>query len=529
MGMQRGHLFVIDGDLNKVAVDAWYLPVDRGFSITELWKDSLRRVDSTFNAQRRLEWQDRQEPWDVDELARFLATDGDCDIWLGNVGRAGFEARIEHYIACAIQFARKASDHWRKRTGRSDRLPLLGINHIGTGNGGVRENHGALLQELVRTLSTQMNDGELLADVVLVSWGETAEAAAQRARYVRTPDWRKDPQWEFTHNQEALHDTAAKLADSIRSNKAAIFMGAGVSKGAGLPGWTDLLAEIGQNTVPPTPLEHLNQLGDPRDMANLLKLRLKREEKSLESLLNKRLKGSKYSLQHGLLSSLPCNEFITTNVDELFELSSRTKKRLLKVIPSTSESAEESDRWLLKLHGTISKEDSLVFTRDSFIDLSRTSRALFGLVQAMLFTRHMIFVGYGLGDEDFHEVVYDVKSAFEGRNLSSTIGTTLTLVEDPVKRDLWSDTLNIVAMRPAGTDLRVAARDLERFLDLLGMLASDRAAFLLESKYKEMLDEPEQRLSEVLQPIVMLARKHKDDESAWRDVRKTLRQLGADL
>jgi hypothetical protein len=286
-----------------------------------------------------------------------------------------------------------------------------------------------------------------------------------------------------------------------------------------------LLIEIGQCTTPPTTREDLAQLGDPRDMANLLKLRLSRDSKSLDELLTSRLEGSKYSLQHGLLSSLPCNEFITTNVDELFEMAASTKERTLKVIPSNT----ESDRWLLKLHGTISKESTLVFTRESFMDLSRTSRALFGLVQAMLFTRHMIFVGYGLGDEDFHEVVYDVRSAFPGRNLSRTIGTALTLVEDPVKQDLWSDTLEIVAMRPANTELRVAARDLERFLDLVGMLSSDRSAFLLEEKYEEMLEDDERKLAGVLRPIVQEARQHFDSESAWRDIRQTLRQLGADL
>ena len=523
MGEQRGHLFVIDGDLTKVAVDAWYLPVDEWFSVTDFWAKTLEDLE-LFDS-RMWSWRPGQKRWGEGELARHLVTDGDCDVWIGNVGRSGVDARVDHYIDCALQFAQRAAKYWRDRTERRDRFPIVGINHIGTGNGGVHHNHGGLLRELVNALSKEMNEGRLLADVVLVSHGETAEAAAQRARFVRTENWRDAPQWSFDHNQDHLHGTAEKLARSIRSNKAAIFMGAGVSKGAGLPGWTDLLIEIGQCTTPPTTREDLAQLGDPRDMANLLKLRLSRDSKSLDELLTSRLEGSKYSLQHGLLSSLPCNEFITTNVDELFEMAASTKERTLKVIPSNT----ESDRWLLKLHGTISKESTLVFTRESFMDLSRNSRALFGLVQAMLFTRHMIFVGYGLGDEDFHEVVYDVRSAFPGRNLSRTIGTVLTLVEDPIKKDLWSDTLEIVAMRPLNTELRVAARDLERFLDLVGMLSSDRSAFLLEEKYEEMLEDDERKLAGVLRPIVQEARQHFDSESAWRDIRQTLRQLGADL
>ena len=527
MGEQRGHLFVIDGDLTKVAVDAWYLPVNRSFGVTPLWTSTVHRVDPSFDPKKRDEWGQKQPKWRKGELARFLATDNknNCDIWLGNVGRRGENPTIEHYIDCALQFADRAATRWRDHHPNVERLPLLGINHLGTGRGGMSGNHGGLLRELVNALSKAMNEGRLLADVVLVSHGETPEAAAQKARFDRTRNWRKDPQWEFEYNQKELHETAEKLARLIRDNKAAIFMGAGVSRGAGLPGWTELLYSIGEKSKPATTREQLDQLADPRDMANLLHHRLKDGKSTLGRLLKNELIGSKYSLQHGLLSSLPCNEFITTNVDELFEMAAKTKGRKIKVIPSDT----KSDRWLLKLHGTISKESTLVFTRESFMDLSRTSRALFGLVQAMLFTRHMIFVGYGLGDEDFHEVVYDVRSAFPGRNLSQTIGTVLTLVEDPIKKDLWSDTLEIVAMRPLNTELRVAARDLERFLDLVGMLSSDRSAFLLEEKYEEMLEDDERKLAGVLRPIVQEARQHFDSESAWRDIRQTLRQLGADL
>lgn len=34
---ERGHLYVVDGDLTRIACDAWLLPTDDDFDITEAW------------------------------------------------------------------------------------------------------------------------------------------------------------------------------------------------------------------------------------------------------------------------------------------------------------------------------------------------------------------------------------------------------------------------------------------------------------------------------------------------------------
>ena len=513
--MGRAHLFVIDGDLKKVAVDAWYLPVDQGFHVTPAWIDVVARLDPQ-RARRR-------DSWEPGELARYLGDDDGAAVWLGNVGR--YEADIRHYTDCALQFVEKATDKLKRERPLLDRRPIVAIPHLGTGEGGARKRHGDLLTGLIHAITTAMNEGRIEADVLLVSLGPTPEAAAQRARFGGPEEWRTDPQWQFDFDQERLHDKAIELADLIRGERAAIFMGAGVSIGAGLPGWVSLLEEVGRHTHPPTSRVELDAVDDPRDMASLLHKRLEKDGRSLARLLSDRLVSSKYSLQHGLLASLPCNEFITTNVDELFERAATATTGKLKVVPNQS----ESDRWLLKLHGTIADEDSLVFTRDKFLDLGRGSRALFGLVQAMLFTKHMLFVGYGLGDEDFHEVVYDVRSAFPDKMLSRRIGSALIPLDDPIKRELWEDTLDIVSMRPSDHKLSDAVRDLERFLDLVGMLSSDRAAFLLEPRYEGMLTDDEQRLLGKLRTLVEEAEGHTDEQSAWRDLRLLLRRLGANF
>jgi SIR2-like domain len=512
--MGRGHLFVVDGNLERIAVDAWYLPLDDKFRWTPAWQATIDAVDPQLRKTSQI-------PWGEGELVRYFGESTHSDVWVGNVGRQN-GADAVHYINCARQFIMSASEKWRKDNSNKHRLPIVGINHLGTGNGGARESHGELITRLVSDLSDGLNSGELQADVVLVSYGSTPESAAQCARYKRTLNWQTDPQWQFDFFQDVLHATAERLAKEFHKQRTSIFMGAGVSKGAGLPSWRELLIELGGLTNPPTTEDQLRSAGDPRDQAKLLERRFRKSGQSLAGHLRTRFDRSKYSLQHGLLSSLPCDEFITTNVDELFEKASSTADHSITVMPKVS----ESRRWLLKLHGTVSIESSLVFTRDNYIELGRTNRALFGLVQAMLFTRHMIFVGYGLGDEDFHEVVYDVRSAFPRGLLGGTLGTALTLIDDPIKTELWEDVLEIIPMRPAGEAEAEAARDLERFLDLVGMLASDRSAFLLDSRYQGLRDTHEQELANALSDVNLLAMRHLDTESSWRDVRQLLKTLG---
>lgn len=316
-----------------------------------------------------------------------------------------------------------------------------------------------------------------------------------------------------------------------------VFMGAGVSAGAGLMNWDDLLASIGEKTDPRTTRAELESVHDNRDAAELLAKRLARSGMSLENELRLGLSGERFSLQHGLLASLPCNEFITTNVDSLFEIAARqSDSPVLKTMPSR-EGVRSGDRWLLKLHGSIDRKDSLVFTRQHYIDSFKANRALVGLVQSMLLTRHMLFVGYGLRDEDFHELVHEVNAARGSIDDRVSMGTVLSLFDDPTRSDLWMGTVEIVPMRPtsptkpSAAEFQSAARDLERFIDLLGMLSADNARFVLDPSYAEDLPEDTKKLTELVDPIIQAFTSGEIDPNrpTWQLVRKALRSLGADI
>lgn len=237
---------------------------------------------------------------------------------------------------------------------------------------------------------------------------------------------------------------------------------------------------------------------------------------------------NRYSLQHGLLASLPSNEAITTNFDELFEAAATTAGRGLAVLPQHPRGA--GNRWLLKLHGTLAQPEQTVITRADYLQMPRRFGALMGLVQGMLLTRHMLFVGYSLRDEDFHELVHEVQLAREGLDAAGEYGTVLTLFDDPLEQELWADDLRVVPMLAeskdtTAADVMVAARQLEIFLDLVAFLSTTSAPFFLDDSYKHLTDD-EALLRERLRNLAVLTRGARRGSVGYL-VERFLRELGA--
>lgn len=532
MSVSSGHVFVIQGDLKKFACDAWLLPTDDQFSVTSTWRGAHGITVGI---------QTDQEPWQRDERVRLMPQPpGSPLLWLGLVGKGG--ATANWFVDAAEAFIRQAAATLQpkgEQKGRPrGRWPLLAINHVGTGHGGASFTKGELLEELFSRIVPLA--ARLKVDIAVVSFDDRAHAAAQRARMHALGGRGDDAidravlRWTFESPERTsvLADTARGLAAHVDSRQLALFIGAGVSVGAGLPGWTKLLEQLGGSLDPAVVPEQLASLNDDRDRAAFLERRFEDAGRSLGAELKRLLAHSRYSLQHGLLSSMAISEVTTTNFDELFELASTTNSRPLNLIPGGS--AADGGRWLLKLHGTVSDPPSLVFTRAAYLDAPRQRGALFGLVQAMLMTRHMLFVGYGLADEDFHDLVHEVRYAQPKTLRSRPLGTTVTLFEDPVRAEMWQDELDVVHMRtptgangkPTDSDVARAGRDVELFLDLVGMLCADRSAFILDSQYHGMLSPTELALLERVGPLREFIDAD-DKRDGWRLIAEVLRRLGA--
>ncbi len=163
------------------------------------------------------------------------------------------------------------------------------------------------------------------------------------------------------------------------------------------------------------------------------------------------------------------------------------------VRPSTRSSLETSPRevgpWLLKLHGDIQIPDTLVLTKAEYERLAEEGGALHGIVESLLLTSHVLFVGFSLVDHDFSHIADGVRKVRDRAvNLEDRppAGTALTLHPGSVDEKAWLGEIDVVPVG-AEDDLPAAARTLEVFLDRVAWAALRKSElageYLLDERY----------------------------------------------
>jgi len=484
-----GHVFVVGADLTRLACDDVLVPTDRSLRVSRSWcallPDGLVSEGSDEGA-----WVDLA--WAGDERVLQVPGDGERQVWLVDTvhGPDGTEdADDDGGLPWLLDGARQALAAVARRQvdrpvhGRARRL--VGLPALGTGWGGAAGRRGALLQQLLPVLCEAAEAHGF--DVALVLRSPSDLAAAQRVRRG------EDGGWDLP---EHLQELARQLGEQARRGQLAVFIGAGVSAAAGLPTWEQLLDELAIRSGLDGDLrEGLTRL-PPQDSAALLARELGRDR--VEAFVKERFGPGSYAMAHALVADLPVQEFVTTNYDPLVELAAADVGRRLQVLPF--DEARPGAPWLVKLHGDAAHPESVVLTREEYLQFGDTRAALAGVLHSLLLTRHVLFVGTSMLDDDLIRIAHQVRSALQlqGSGAGRRTGTLLALLEDAARARLWERDVETVAMAPRDGSPDEAARRLEVLLDLIGCLSTPPTGYLLDPAYRGMLDDEEQQVSGAL-------------------------------
>lgn len=114
---------------------------------------------------------------------------------------------------------------------------------------------------------------------------------------------------------------------------------------------------------------------------------------------------------HDLLASMPFSAFLTTNFDTLLERALNIKgKKHATIIQDIDVSKWQGLQVpLIKLHGCITRADSIVAAEDDYENLDKKLPIVTSLVKTLLSNKNVLFLGYSLNDSDFRRQYDELK------------------------------------------------------------------------------------------------------------------------
>ncbi len=238
------------------------------------------------------------------------------------------------------------------------------------------------------------------------------------------------------------------LVRYLQQGRCVVFVGAGLSAGAGLPTWSKLLLEVIQELGASMPqgeahqeeLQKLVKLGKLLEVADFCKEQL---GAAYHQFLTERLRGDKGQVPatHALLMRLPFSAWVTTNYDKLLERAySDVKGGFPKTL--THKDTDTLGRllfdvgpFILKAHGDIDRPETVVLTSRDYSEIIHANPAFNEIFTGLLLTKALFFVGYSLSDPDFRLLMDRQLTHFKG-----FVPERYALMTDlgPVERDvLW--------------------------------------------------------------------------------------------
>lgn len=190
------------------------------------------------------------------------------------------------------------------------------------------------------------------------------------------------------------------LDHALRDGACVLFVGAGMSSGAGLPGWNELIARLSRDLqIAPSPrLDNLDlaqwyreQFGNER-LADVLRATF--------------AKSGLPTVAHYLLMALPVRHVITTNYDHLLESALTALKRHPVPVVRQEDVAHTggASTYVVKLHGDADHPADIVLSRDDYHSFFEKRPAMALLLEGLMLNRTFLFVGYSLRDPNFRQV-----------------------------------------------------------------------------------------------------------------------------
>lgn len=513
MHPEPGHLFVVKGDLTKLACDGYVIPCDDKACVADYWQPLIPSLTEP------CAWWLRVPGITLDGHFADVPNTPRNVVLVDTVSHSAVEDMVEAVVTAV---RRCAADGELPRSVTSPRvMPLIGLPLPGTGEGVFPHVRGEVCQRLIERLTAMV--AELPIDVALVLNDARDYAFAQGVRR----DVLTEGNWGALGPRAGeLIAEADRLGTAAGRGELSLFVGAGASIPLGLPSWETLVASLEKAVGGAGSGDLYVRAGQAR-------------EKNPSRYADE-LKGTfaveQHAVVHALLANLNTGRVVTTNYDNALELAlvgdhgHDTFRVMTRQVP------DGGRPWLLKLHGDIADPETIVLTNDDYDRLRERSPALYGVVSTLMLTSTLVFVGFSLKDRDFKTVAEEVQQVLlqaqgpidGGPGQSYGLSTPVALALAPEAVEVGNGVRAFVIGDE--DDLEMSARRLEVMVDRMALRAAEfsatSAAYLLDDRYR-VANADSAELIERLKSVAELVDGNRSGASAaWREVRKALVALG---
>ncbi|WP_213305807.1 SIR2 family protein [Paraburkholderia sacchari] len=189
----------------------------------------------------------------------------------------------------------------------------------------------------------------------------------------------------------------------IGNNTAAIFAGAGMSRGVGYVDWPELLRDIAEELGLKVEKEH-----DLISLAQFHVNHLKGSAKLARKILEEFSEQAESSESHDILARLPIGTYWTTNYDSLIEDALKRASKVADVkhnISQLNNTRPKRDAVVYKMHGDVTVPADAVLYKEQYERYYETHAPFVTALSGDLVSKTFLFIGFSFTDPNLDYVL----------------------------------------------------------------------------------------------------------------------------